>query len=151
LLSESKCSFWCYFDIISVLLWCCSGYIVVYLPFLAFYFCSAYFLYLEYYKNRAILQGKHHASPSHNHPMNFCPSPSSKSPQKKLFVSTHATIDPVSSSETVPSCSWTLSLVHSRPPQLIFASVLILLGQIPHTLSYLDNVQLSNLMKTLSC
>jgi hypothetical protein len=27
----------------------CSGYIVVILPFLAFYFCSAYFLYLEYY------------------------------------------------------------------------------------------------------
>jgi hypothetical protein len=28
----------------------CSGYIVVILPFLAFYFCSAYFLYLVYYK-----------------------------------------------------------------------------------------------------
>jgi hypothetical protein len=27
----------------------CSGYIVVILPFLAFYFCSAYFLYLVYY------------------------------------------------------------------------------------------------------
>ena len=27
-----------------------SGYIVVILPFLAFYFCSAYFLYLVYYK-----------------------------------------------------------------------------------------------------
>jgi hypothetical protein len=26
-----------------------SGYIVVILPFLAFYFCSAYFLYLVYY------------------------------------------------------------------------------------------------------
>jgi hypothetical protein len=34
----------------SVLLWCCYGYIVVYLPLLAFYFCSAYFLYLEHYK-----------------------------------------------------------------------------------------------------
>jgi hypothetical protein len=39
----------CYFDIISVLLWCCSGYVVVYLPFLAFYFCSDYVLYMEYY------------------------------------------------------------------------------------------------------
>jgi hypothetical protein len=28
----------------------CSGYIVVILPFLAFYFRSAYFLYLVYYK-----------------------------------------------------------------------------------------------------
>ena len=28
----------------------CSGYIVVIFPFLAFYFCSAYFLYLVYYK-----------------------------------------------------------------------------------------------------
>jgi hypothetical protein len=28
----------------------CSGYIVVILPFLAFYFYSAYFLYLVYYK-----------------------------------------------------------------------------------------------------
>jgi hypothetical protein len=27
----------------------CSGYIVVIVPFLAFYFCSAYFLYLVYY------------------------------------------------------------------------------------------------------
>jgi hypothetical protein len=38
------------YDIISVLLWCCSGYIVVYLPFLEFYLCYAYFLYIEYYK-----------------------------------------------------------------------------------------------------
>jgi hypothetical protein len=38
---SSKCYFWCYSGIISVLLWCCSGYIVVHLPFLAFYFCSA--------------------------------------------------------------------------------------------------------------
>ena len=28
----------------------CSGYIVVIMPFLTFYFCSAYFLYLVYYK-----------------------------------------------------------------------------------------------------
>jgi hypothetical protein len=28
----------------------CSGYIAVILPFLEFYFCSAYFLYLVYYK-----------------------------------------------------------------------------------------------------
>jgi hypothetical protein len=28
----------------------CSGYIVVILPFLSFYLCSAYFLYLVYYK-----------------------------------------------------------------------------------------------------
>jgi hypothetical protein len=28
----------------------CFGYIVVILPFLAFYFCSAYILYLVYYK-----------------------------------------------------------------------------------------------------
>jgi hypothetical protein len=28
----------------------CSGYIVVIFPFLAFYFCSAYFLYMVYYK-----------------------------------------------------------------------------------------------------
>jgi hypothetical protein len=28
----------------------CSSYIVVILPFLAFYFCSAYILYLVYYK-----------------------------------------------------------------------------------------------------
>jgi hypothetical protein len=28
----------------------CSGYIVVIMPFLAFHFCSAYFLYLVYYK-----------------------------------------------------------------------------------------------------
>ena len=28
----------------------CSGYIAVILPFLAFYFCSAYILYLVYYK-----------------------------------------------------------------------------------------------------
>jgi hypothetical protein len=27
----------------------CSGYIVVILPFLSFYFCFAYFLYLVYY------------------------------------------------------------------------------------------------------
>jgi hypothetical protein len=27
----------------------CSGYIVVILPFLAFYFCSTYILYLVYY------------------------------------------------------------------------------------------------------
>jgi hypothetical protein len=27
-----------------------AGYIIVILPFLAFYFCSAYFLYLVYYK-----------------------------------------------------------------------------------------------------
>jgi hypothetical protein len=27
----------------------CSGYIAVILPFLAFYFCSTYFLYLVYY------------------------------------------------------------------------------------------------------
>jgi hypothetical protein len=27
----------------------CSGYIVVILPFLSFYFCSTYFLYLVYY------------------------------------------------------------------------------------------------------
>jgi hypothetical protein len=33
-----------------VLLWCYSGYIILHLPFLAFYFCSAYFLHLEYYK-----------------------------------------------------------------------------------------------------
>jgi hypothetical protein len=34
-----------------------SGYIVVILPFLAFYFCSAYFLYLVYYKLKE--KGKH--------------------------------------------------------------------------------------------
>ena len=28
----------------------CSGYIVVILPFIAFYLCSGYFLYLVYYK-----------------------------------------------------------------------------------------------------
>ena len=28
----------------------CSSYIAIILPFLAFYFCSAYFLYLVYYK-----------------------------------------------------------------------------------------------------
>jgi hypothetical protein len=33
----------------------CFGYIVVILPFLSFYFCSAYFLYLVYYKNSAHL------------------------------------------------------------------------------------------------
>jgi hypothetical protein len=32
----------------------CSGYIVVILPFLAFYLCSAYFLYLVYYKKERI-------------------------------------------------------------------------------------------------
>jgi hypothetical protein len=53
-------------------------------------------------------------------------------------------------SEVVPSCGWTLGLVHSRPLQLIFASVLILLDQICHTLSHLDNVQLSGSMKALS-
>jgi hypothetical protein len=31
-------------------LWCYSVYIVVHIPFLAFYFCFAYILYLEYYK-----------------------------------------------------------------------------------------------------
>jgi hypothetical protein len=36
-------SFQCYYDE-------CSGYIVVILPLLAFYFCSAYILYLVYYK-----------------------------------------------------------------------------------------------------
>ena len=38
--------------LISFLCYCgdFSGYIVVYLPFLAFYLCSAYFLYLAYYK-----------------------------------------------------------------------------------------------------
>jgi hypothetical protein len=30
----------------------CSGYIVVILPLLAFYFCSAYILYLVYYMSR---------------------------------------------------------------------------------------------------
>jgi hypothetical protein len=29
----------------------CSGYFVVILPFLAFYLCSVYFLYLVYYKD----------------------------------------------------------------------------------------------------
>jgi hypothetical protein len=36
-------SFQCYFGD-------CSGYIVVILPFLSFYFCSTYFLYPVYYK-----------------------------------------------------------------------------------------------------
>jgi hypothetical protein len=36
-------SFW-------VLLWCCSGYIVVHMSFLAFYLCHVCFLYLEYYR-----------------------------------------------------------------------------------------------------
>jgi hypothetical protein len=31
-------------------LWCYSVYIVVHIPFLAFYFCFEYILYLEYYK-----------------------------------------------------------------------------------------------------
>jgi hypothetical protein len=30
----------------------CSGYIVVIMPFIAFYFCSAYFLYLVYYSTK---------------------------------------------------------------------------------------------------
>jgi hypothetical protein len=33
-----------------------SGYIVVILPFLTFYFCSAYFVYLVYYIFSVILQ-----------------------------------------------------------------------------------------------
>jgi hypothetical protein len=38
--------------LISFLFYCgdYAGYITVILPFLAFYFCSAYFLYLVYYK-----------------------------------------------------------------------------------------------------
>jgi hypothetical protein len=38
--------------LISFMCYCgdCSGYIVIILPFLAFYLCSAYFLYLVYYK-----------------------------------------------------------------------------------------------------
>jgi hypothetical protein len=38
--------------LISFLCYCgdYAGYITVILPFLAFYFCSAYFLYLVYYK-----------------------------------------------------------------------------------------------------
>jgi hypothetical protein len=32
-----------------------AGYITVILPFLAFYFCSAYFLYLVYYSNLLFL------------------------------------------------------------------------------------------------
>jgi len=38
--------------LISFMCYCgdCSGYIVVILPFLAFYLCSTYFLYLVYYK-----------------------------------------------------------------------------------------------------
>jgi hypothetical protein len=40
---QSKCSFWCYSGIILVLLWCCPGYIIFYLPFLANYLCSAYY------------------------------------------------------------------------------------------------------------
>jgi hypothetical protein len=35
-----------------VLSWYCFGYIVVHLPFLVIYLCSAYFLYLEYYTIR---------------------------------------------------------------------------------------------------
>jgi hypothetical protein len=56
----SRCSFWCYSGIILVLVWCCSSYIVVHLPFLSIYFCSAYFLYLEYYKwyQRTFLDNK---------------------------------------------------------------------------------------------
>jgi hypothetical protein len=40
--------------LISFLCYCgdCSGYIVSILPFLAFYFCYAYFLYLVYYRYR---------------------------------------------------------------------------------------------------
>jgi hypothetical protein len=43
----------------------CSGYIVVILPFLAFYLCSAYFLYLVYYiryvrGSQGIPPGSHH-------------------------------------------------------------------------------------------
>jgi hypothetical protein len=40
------------FILISFQCYCgdCFGYIVVILPFLAFYFCSAYFLYPVYYK-----------------------------------------------------------------------------------------------------
>jgi hypothetical protein len=37
-------------SVILVLLWCCSSYIIVYLPFLDNYLCYAYYLYLEYYK-----------------------------------------------------------------------------------------------------
>jgi hypothetical protein len=37
----SKYSFWCYSGIILVLLWCCFGYIIVHLPFLAIYLYSA--------------------------------------------------------------------------------------------------------------
>jgi len=69
---------------------------------------------------------------------------------KKLFVSTHTTTDHVSLSETVPSYSWTLSLVDSRPLQLIPTSVLILLGQIPYKLSCFNNVKLFDPMKNLS-
>jgi hypothetical protein len=41
------------FVLISFLCYCGDyvGYITIILPFLAFYFCSAYFLYLVYYRN----------------------------------------------------------------------------------------------------
>jgi hypothetical protein len=105
--------------------------------------------WLPLYKNHAILPRKASHLPK-SQPSNEL-LPNSIIQVTKLFVSTHTLqLNLCPLSETVPSCGWTLSLVHSRPPQLISASVLILLGQIPHTLSHLDNVQLSGPMKTLS-
>jgi len=69
---------------------------------------------------------------------------------KILCVYTHAITKPVSSLWIVPRCGYTLSLIHSRPPQLISAIILVLLAQIPHTLSHLNNVQLSDPMRTLT-
>jgi hypothetical protein len=105
--------------------------------------------WLPLYKNHAIPQGKNPSYPNHDHPMKFYPNPSFKSP-KTLCVYAHTATELLSSLCTTSSCGWKLGLVHSRPPQLIYASVLILLGPMPHTLLYLNNVQLSNPMKTLS-
>jgi hypothetical protein len=80
--------------------------------------------------------------------MNIYPSPSSG--HKKILYIHMLQLNLCPLSKAVPSCGWTLNLVHSRPLQLISASVIILLGQITHTLSHLDNVQLSGPMKNLS-
>jgi hypothetical protein len=72
--------------------------------------CHVICWWLPLYKNHAVLQGKHPTYPGHDHPMNFCSSPSSKSQNSCVL---QLNLCPLS--EAVPSCDWTLSLVHSRP------------------------------------
>jgi hypothetical protein len=50
----------------------CSGYIVVILPLLAFYFCSAYILYLVYYTYGDSYERMHQSQQTMTHGLHVC-------------------------------------------------------------------------------